>query len=67
LAGEIQHMSSGGIALATSVHLSAALQDCIVVELDYTYNPLGEELLQAPFTVRNGYLFHQTSRAWPST
>jgi D-galactarolactone cycloisomerase len=44
------------VALAASVHLAAALQDCIVMELDYTYNPLREELLDEPFTVENGYL-----------
>jgi D-galactarolactone cycloisomerase len=42
--------------LAASVHLSAALQDCIVMELDYTYNPLREDLLRDPFRVENGYL-----------
>jgi len=56
LAGEIQFISSGGVALAASVHLSAALQYCIVMELDYTYNSLREELLQEPFRVQNGYL-----------
>ena len=50
------HTWGDGIALAASVHLSAALRDCIVMELDYTYNPLREELLQEPFRVQNGYL-----------
>jgi D-galactarolactone cycloisomerase len=50
------HTWGDGVALATSVHLSAALQDCIVMELDYTYNPLREELLQEPFKVQNGFL-----------
>jgi L-alanine-DL-glutamate epimerase-like enolase superfamily enzyme len=27
------------------------------MELDYTYNPLREELLREPFKVQNGYLF----------
>jgi L-alanine-DL-glutamate epimerase-like enolase superfamily enzyme len=26
------------------------------MELDYTYNPLREELLREPFKVQNGYL-----------
>jgi L-alanine-DL-glutamate epimerase-like enolase superfamily enzyme len=26
------------------------------MELDYTYNPLREELLREPFKVKNGYL-----------
>jgi len=50
------HTWGDGVALAASVHLAAALQDCIVMELDYTYNPLREELLDEPFTVENGYL-----------
>ena len=42
------HTWGDGVALAASVHLAAALQDCIVMELDYTYNPLREELLREP-------------------
>ena len=50
------HTWGDGVALAASVHLSAALKDCIVMELDYTYNPLREELLNEPFKVQNGFL-----------
>jgi L-alanine-DL-glutamate epimerase-like enolase superfamily enzyme len=50
------HTWGDGVALAASVHLAAALQDCIVMELDYTYNPLREELLREPFKVESGYL-----------
>ena len=50
------HTWGDGVALAASVHLSAALQNCIVMELDYTYNPLREELLREPFRVESGYL-----------
>ena len=50
------HTWGDGVALAASVHLSAALQDCIVMELDYTYNPLREELLREPFKVEKGFL-----------
>ena len=50
------HTWGDGVALAASVHLAAALKDCIVMELDYTYNPLREELLREPFKVANGYL-----------
>jgi len=50
------HTWGDGVALAASVHLSAALKDCIVMELDYTYNPLREELLREPFKVQEGYL-----------
>jgi D-galactarolactone cycloisomerase len=50
------HTWGDGVALAASVHLSAALKDCIVMELDYAYNPLREELLREPFKVQDGYL-----------
>jgi D-galactarolactone cycloisomerase len=50
------HTWGDAVALAASVHLSAALKDCIVMELDYTYNPLREELLREPFKVENRYL-----------
>jgi D-galactarolactone cycloisomerase len=50
------HTWGDGVALAASVHLSAALKDCIVMELDYTHNPLREELLRDPLRVENGCL-----------
>lgn len=50
------HTWGDGVALAASVHLCAALKDCIVMELDYTYNPLREELLRNPFKVESGFL-----------
>lgn len=50
------HTWGDGVALAASVHLSAAIENCIVMELDYTYNPLREELLREPFKVKDGYL-----------
>jgi D-galactarolactone cycloisomerase len=50
------HTWGDAVALAASVHLSAALQDCIVMELDYTYNPLREELLREPLELVHGFL-----------
>jgi D-galactarolactone cycloisomerase len=50
------HTWGDGIALAASVHLSAALKECVVMELDYTYNPLRAELLREPLEVENGFL-----------
>ncbi len=50
------HTWGDGVALAASIHLSTALKNCIVMELDYTYNPLREELLSDPFKAQNGYL-----------
>ncbi len=50
------HTWGDAVALAASIHLSAAIQECIVMELDYTYNPLRAELLREPLEVRNGYL-----------
>jgi D-galactarolactone cycloisomerase len=51
------HTWGDGVALAASVHLSAALKECGLMELDYTYNPLREELLRQPFNVQNGFLY----------
>ena len=50
------HTWGDGVALAASVHLSAALKECVVMELDYTYNPLRAELLLEPLEVENGFL-----------
>ncbi len=51
------HTWGDAIALAASIHLSAAIQECIVMELDYTYNPLRAELLREPLEFQNGYLY----------
>ena len=51
------HTWGDAIALAASLHLSAALQECTVMELDCTYNPLRAELLREPLQVENGFLF----------
>jgi D-galactarolactone cycloisomerase len=50
------HTWGDAVALAASVHLSAALKECGVMELDYTYNPLRAELLQEPLAVKDGFL-----------
>lgn len=50
------HTWGDAIALAASVHLSAAIKECIVMELDYTYNPLRAELLRDPLELQRGYL-----------
>jgi D-galactarolactone cycloisomerase len=50
------HTWGDGVALAASVHLATAFKDCIVMELDYTYNPLREELLREPFLLGKGCL-----------
>ncbi len=50
------HTWGDGIALAASLHLSAALKPCTVMELDYTYNPLRAELLREPLEPRNGFM-----------
>jgi D-galactarolactone cycloisomerase len=50
------HTWADAVALAASLHLSAALKECTVMELDYTYNPLRAELLREPIQVENGFL-----------
>jgi D-galactarolactone cycloisomerase len=50
------HTWGDAVALAASIHLSAAIKECIVMELDYTYNPLRAELLCEPVEFRSGCL-----------
>ena len=50
------HTWGDGVSLAASIHLSTALENCTVMELDYTYNPLRSELLRNPIKVQNGFL-----------
>jgi D-galactarolactone cycloisomerase len=50
------HTWGDAVALAASLHLSAALKECGVMELDYTYNPLREKLLKEPIDVTNGFM-----------
>ncbi|MGE5304973.1 MAG: mandelate racemase/muconate lactonizing enzyme family protein [Alphaproteobacteria bacterium] len=50
------HTWGDAIALAASIHLSAALKECIMMELDCTYNPLRAELLRDPLELQGGYL-----------
>jgi L-alanine-DL-glutamate epimerase-like enolase superfamily enzyme len=50
------HTWGDAVALAASLHLSAALKECGVMELDYTYNPLRADLLKEPLEVKNGYM-----------
>jgi D-galactarolactone cycloisomerase len=50
------HTWGDGVALAASLHLSAALRACDVMELDYTYNPLRAELLAEPLEIHNGFM-----------
>jgi D-galactarolactone cycloisomerase len=50
------HTWGDAVALAASLHLSAALKGCGVMELDYTYNPLREKLLKEPIELTNGFM-----------
>jgi D-galactarolactone cycloisomerase len=50
------HTWGDGVGLAASLHLAAALENCTVMELDCTYNPLREDLLQQPIKMKDGYL-----------
>jgi D-galactarolactone cycloisomerase len=50
------HTWGDAVALAASIHLSAAMPECTIMELDYTYNPLRAELLREPLRVENGFL-----------
>ena len=48
------HTWGDAVALAASLHLSAAIENSIVMELDCTSNPLRTELLTEPLEARNG-------------
>jgi D-galactarolactone cycloisomerase len=50
------HTWGDAVALAASIHLSAAISECTVMELDYTYNPLRAELLRQPLEVKSGFM-----------
>jgi len=50
------HTWGDAVALAASIHLSAAIPECTVMELDYTYNPLRAELLREPLEVKSGFM-----------
>jgi D-galactarolactone cycloisomerase len=50
------HTWGDAIALAASVHLSVALKECTVMELDDTYNPLRAELLREPLRFERGFM-----------
>lgn len=48
------HTWGDGVALAASLHLSAALKNAIVMELDTTHNPLRTEILRRRLEPVNG-------------
>jgi len=50
------HTWGDGVALAASLHLSAALKNAIVMELDTTHNPLRTQILRAPPEMRGGLM-----------
>ena len=50
------HTWGDGVALAASLHLSAAVGNSIVMELDCTANPLRTKLLTEPVEARRGWM-----------
>ena len=50
------HTWSDAVALMANAHLIAALPNGVTVEVDQTGNPLIDELLTEPLTIRNGTL-----------
>jgi D-galactarolactone cycloisomerase len=50
------HTWGDAVALAASLHLSAAVENSIVMELDCTANPLRTELLTEPLEARRGWM-----------
>ncbi|HWP58913.1 MAG TPA: mandelate racemase/muconate lactonizing enzyme family protein [Candidatus Acidoferrales bacterium] len=50
------HTWGDGVALAASLHLSAALENSPIMELDTTHNPLRTELLVKPLEFEDGFM-----------
>jgi len=50
------HTWGDAVALAASTHLSAAIPECTIMELDYTDNPLRTNLLRQSLQLENGFL-----------
>ena len=50
------HTWGDGVALAASLHLSAALKNSSIMELDTTYNPLRTDLLSHPVEFQDGFM-----------
>jgi D-galactarolactone cycloisomerase len=50
------HTWGDGVALAASLHLAAALENGMVMELDCTANPLRTELLKEPLEAHGGFM-----------
>jgi len=50
------HTWGDAVALAASIHLSAIIPECTVMELDCTYNPLRTQLLRQPLEVEKGFM-----------
>jgi len=50
------HTWGDGVALAASLHLAAALKNSMIMELDYTYNPLRSELLKVPLEPEKNFM-----------
>lgn len=48
------HTYGDAVILAASLHLTAALENSTVMELDCTYNPLRTEILQEPLEIKHG-------------
>jgi D-galactarolactone cycloisomerase len=50
------HVWGSAVGLAAAVHLIASTSNCIILELDRTYNPLRENLAKDQIICENGYV-----------
>jgi D-galactarolactone cycloisomerase len=50
------HTWGDGVALAASLHLSTALENSPIMELDTTHNPLRTDILSQPLEFRGGFM-----------
>src|SRR5262245_38366955 len=58
------HTWGDGVALAASLHLSAALKNSPIMELDLTYNPLRAELTDSPLEQHHGLMTPPDGPGW---
>ncbi len=55
------HVAGTAVARAANYHFALAQPSCLIAEYQVEQNPLFDELLVQPFTVRDGYLYPPTA------
>ena len=50
------HSFGSGVGLMANIHFILSTANCIIVEYDRTSNPLRDDILEEPISVRNGFI-----------